>query len=57
MESNIEIDIKEQNKDEIEQKVEDTDKQEEKLDKIHLPKRKYALIHGYNGHAYSGNQK
>jgi hypothetical protein len=31
--------------------------QEEKLDKIHLPKRKYAIIHGYNGHHFSGNQK
>jgi hypothetical protein len=28
-----------------------------KLEKIRLPKRKYAIIHGYNGHKYSGNQK
>lgn len=25
--------------------------------KIKLPKRKYAIIHGYNGHNYFGNQK
>ncbi len=28
-----------------------------KLSKIHLPKRKYAIIHGYIGHKFSGNQK
>ena len=31
--------------------------EEVKLDKIKHPKRKYALIHGYNGHKYHGNQK
>ena len=30
---------------------------EKKANKINLPKRKYAIIHGYNGHNYSGNQK
>lgn len=29
----------------------------EKKDKIKLPKRKYAIIHGYFGQNYSGNQK
>jgi hypothetical protein len=33
------------------------DEPKEKLDKINLPKRKYAIIHGYNGHHFSGNQK
>lgn len=28
-----------------------------KPNKIKLPKRKYAIIHGYNGHNFSGNQK
>lgn len=28
-----------------------------KPDKINLPKRKYAIIHAYNGHKFSGNQK
>ncbi len=28
-----------------------------KANKINLPKRKYAIIHGYNGYNYSGNQK
>ncbi len=31
--------------------------QENTLDKIRFPKRKYVMIHGYNGHNYSGNQK
>lgn len=30
---------------------------EEKFEKIKLPKRKYAIVHGYIGHKYSGNQK
>jgi hypothetical protein len=25
--------------------------------KINMPKRKYAIIHGYNGHKFLGNQK
>ena len=29
----------------------------QKKSKIKLPKRKYAIIHGYSGHNYSGNQK
>lgn len=29
----------------------------EKKSKINLPKRKFAIIHGYNGHNYCGNQK
>jgi hypothetical protein len=33
------------------------DKSDNKQKKINLPKRKYAIIHGYNGHNYSGNQK
>ena len=28
-----------------------------KYDKIKLPKRKFCIIHGYNGHKFSGNQK
>ena len=28
-----------------------------KLNKLSYPKRKFAIIHGYNGHAFSGNQK
>ena len=28
-----------------------------KKEKIKAPKRKYAIIHGYNGHDFSGNQK
>ena len=28
-----------------------------KLNKLSFPKRKFAIIHGYNGHAFSGNQK
>ena len=30
---------------------------DKKANKINLPKRKYAIIHGYNGYNYSGNQK
>ena len=30
---------------------------DEKKEKIKLPKRKYAIIHGYIGINYSGNQK
>lgn len=29
----------------------------EKLEKIKKPKRKYAIVHGYLGHNYCGNQK
>ncbi len=32
-------------------------KETNKLSKINLPKRKYAIIHGYSGHNYCGNQK
>ena len=28
-----------------------------KKEKLHLPKRKFAIIHGYNGHDFKGNQK
>ena len=28
-----------------------------KLNKVNHPKRKFAIIHGYNGHGFSGNQK
>ena len=28
-----------------------------KKEKIKVPKRKYAIIHGYNGHDFCGNQK
>lgn len=35
----------------------DTKKDDKKFNKLNLPKRKYAIIHGYNGHNYSGNQK
>lgn len=31
--------------------------EEERGNKIQLPKRKYAIVHGYNGHHYCGNQK
>lgn len=34
-----------------------TEEDRSKLEKIRLPKRKYAIIHGYNGHKFSGNQK
>jgi hypothetical protein len=30
---------------------------ESSLEKIKHPKRKFVLIHGYNGHNYKGNQK
>ena len=30
---------------------------ENKLTKLSFPKRKYAIIHGYNGHNFCGNQK
>jgi hypothetical protein len=30
---------------------------EKKIDKVSAPKRKYCIIHGYNGHGFSGNQK
>ncbi len=32
-------------------------KQESNIEKIKYPKRKYVIIHGYNGHQYKGNQK
>jgi hypothetical protein len=28
-----------------------------KKNKITFPKRKFAIIHGYNGHDFCGNQK
>ena len=34
-----------------------TDKEFTKKEKIKAPKRKYAIIHGYNGHDFCGNQK
>lgn len=34
-----------------------TTQKDKKSNKLNLPKRKYAIIHGYNGHNYSGNQK
>jgi hypothetical protein len=34
-----------------------TTQEDKKSNKLNLPKRKYAIIHGYNGHNYSGNQK
>jgi hypothetical protein len=40
-------------KDEDEVKDENTSK----LNKISFPKRKFAIIHGYNGHQFCGNQK
>ena len=46
-----------------EQKLPETKLEEEpltedkKFNKLNLPKRKYAIIHGYNGYNYSGNQK
>jgi hypothetical protein len=33
------------------------DENTSKLNKISFPKRKYAIIHGYNGHQFCGNQK
>jgi tRNA pseudouridine38-40 synthase len=38
-------------------KDEKTTENETKLSKIAFPKRKFAIIHGYNGHGFSGNQK
>jgi hypothetical protein len=38
-------------------KMEVAENNAQKLNKIKLPKRKYAIIHGYNGHHFSGNQK
>ena len=35
----------------------DDENDDAKKNKLHLPKRKYAIIHGYNGHKFSGNQK
>ena len=34
-----------------------TETDESKLSKISHPKRKFAIIHGYNGHKFHGNQK
>jgi hypothetical protein len=36
---------------------EDNEKAEEKLEKYKAPKRKFAIVHGYLGHKYCGNQK
>ena len=30
---------------------------EENKGKLKLPKRKFAIIHGYSGHKFCGNQK
>jgi hypothetical protein len=30
---------------------------ESKKEKLNFPKRKYAIIHGYFGHDFKGNQK
>jgi hypothetical protein len=38
-------------------KYAETEEKEENRDKLKLPKRKYAIIFGYLGHKYSGNQK
>ena len=46
--------IKEENN---ETQNKEENKEEKRLEKINLPKRKYALIHAYNGHKFSGNQK
>jgi hypothetical protein len=35
----------------------ESEQDDKKFNKLNLPKRKYAIIHGYNGHNYSGNQK
>lgn len=35
----------------------ESEEKEENRDKLKLPKRKYAIIFGYLGHKYSGNQK
>lgn len=43
-----------------ESKIEEVNKEEVpdyKLAKVPHPKRKYAIIHGYSGLNYSGNQK
>ena len=48
---------KEEEKIENSEKNETTNNEKEKKSKIKLPKRKYAIIHGYSGHNYSGNQK
>ena len=48
----------ESNKDKKEEgKKEDNKKDSHKPEKIKLPKRKYAIIHGYFGQDYSGNTK
>lgn len=39
------------------QKQNQTTSNADKPNKIQFPKRKYAIIHGYNGHHFSGNQK
>ncbi len=44
------IEVNEENK-------EVTVKIENESTKINFPKRKYAIIHGYNGHLFCGNQK
>ena len=48
---------KEEEKIENSEKNETTNNEKEKKSKIKLPKRKYAIIHGYIGINYSGNQK
>ena len=40
-----------------EEKKSENKKESHKLDKIKLPKRKFAIIHGYFGQDYSGNTK
>ena len=54
-----EEDKKEEPKDNIKENKEDKEKETNKQsqEKIKLPKRKYAIIHGYFGQDYSGNTK
>jgi hypothetical protein len=33
------------------------DENTSRINKISFPKRKFAIIHGYNGHQFCGNQK
>lgn len=33
------------------------DENNNQKEKLHFPKRKYAIIHGYFGHDFRGNQK
>ena len=50
--------VKEEQKEEVEiNKPAIKENTGNQLKKILLPKKKYAVIHGYNGHSFFGNQR